>query len=392
MMEGIGSVRASGVPSGRTNLITLVNMRERMIKPVIIGCLLSVGLVVSSCGPDAGSMQVGKPPVAVEVVKASEGVTEDGLDVVGVLCPRKEVHVRTEIPAKVVEIHVSEWEPVTKGQPLATLDSRELYEVSHGTEAAFVQAAAQRKRAQREYDRAVKLYRKDVIARQVLDDAATDLETAIAAEEAARSEAALAKTRLEKMLIHSPIDGIVSARTVHVGDIAAGDTLFRIVNSDSFDLRMNVPSGRIHLVKVGQEVRFATDAAAGKTYRGTISYINPAVDEASRTVKVTAQIPNADRALRTGLFVRGRILSGTGEKMLMVPRAALRSWNMEQMKGDLFVIEGDKAVRHMVDLEGVEEGSARIVCGIEPGDPVVVRGAFLLNDGDPVIIADGKEP
>lgn len=391
MTEGTGSVRAAEVPAGQTNPISLINKRKRVIEMAVIGCLISLCPVLSSCDPDTVSVRVGKPPAAVEVVKASEGVVEDGLDVVGVLCPRKEVYIRAEIPAKVVEVYVSEWEPVTKGQPLAKLDSRELYEVSRSAEAAFVQAAAQRKRAQREYDRAVKLYRRDVIARQVLDNAKTDLETAIATEDAAKSEVALAKTRLGKMLINSPIDGIVSMHAVHVGDSAGGDALFRVVNSDSFDLRMNIPSGRIHVVKVGQEVRFTTDAAPGKIYGGTVSYINPAVDEASRTVKVTAQIPNADRTLRTGLFVKGRIVSGTGYKMLMVPRAALTSWDMEQMKGELFVIEGGKAVRHAVDLREVEGGSVQIASGLEAGEAVVVRGAFLLHDGDPVITASGKE-
>ncbi len=366
-------------------------MMKKINRMTIISGLISLTLILASCNSDSGSVQGGSPPVAVEVEKASEAVVEEGLEVIGVLHPRKEVYVRSEIPARVMEIYVHEWEAVKKGQPLARLDTRELHAASRGTEAAFAQVVAQRKRAQREYDRAARLYQKEIIAKRVLENAKTDLETAIAVEDAAGSEVTLSRTRLGKTLIRSPIDGVVSMRSVNVGDIAAGDALFRIVNSDSFDLRINIPSGRIHQVRVGQVVSFTSDAVPGRIYRGTISHMNPAVDEASRTVKVTAQIPNSDHTLRTGLFVKGRIVSGTGEKAITVPRTALASWNMEQMKGELFVVQAGKTIRRTVNLRRIEGGSAQVSSGLTPGEQVVVRGAFLLHDGEAVVTTGRKE-
>lgn len=355
-----------------------------------IGWLFFLAMILLSCDPVAQSTSSGEPPVAVEVVKASLSTIEDGLDVVGILYPKQEVFVRSEFPAKVAEVYVSDWVPVKKGQPLAKLDTREFLDGRGRARAALIQAEAQMNRAQREYDRAVKLHQLEAIARQSFDDAKTNLEAAVAAVDSAKSELNIAETRLEKALICSPIDGVVSMRAVNAGDTTSGETIFRIVKPDSFDLRMNIPSGRIHSVKVGQEVSFLTDTAPGKIFKGVISHINPALDEASRTVKVTARILNPGGGLKAGLFVKGRILSGIRKDTLVVPRSAFNSWNIEQKKAELFVLEGDKARKRPVSLGIVQGETAQIVSGLKLGEAVITRGAFLLHDGDRVMVSGRK--
>ncbi len=56
---------------------------------------------------------------------------------------------------------------------------------------------------------------------------------------------------------------------------------------------------------MGQALEFSTDALPGRTFTGKVMFINPAIDEASRSAKVVAEVPNTDGALKGGSFVQG---------------------------------------------------------------------------------------
>jgi multidrug efflux pump subunit AcrA (membrane-fusion protein) len=73
-----------------------------------------------------------------------------------------------------------------------------------------------------------------------------------------------------------------------------------------------------------------------------------------------------------------------------VPRSAFNSWNIEQKKAELFVLEGDKARKRPVSLGIVQGETAQIVSGLKLGEAVITRGAFLLHDGDRVMVSGRK--
>jgi membrane fusion protein (multidrug efflux system) len=352
--------------------------------------LLAAGLATAACSSKAEDSPGGRPPVAVETARIGTGSFEEGVEVVGSLSPKFEAQVRAEYTGTVAEIYVSEWVPVKKGMPLARLDTRELEAAVLGVKAQAAQAEAAAVRAEREYDRAVKLKESGLMTQQGLDEAGTARAAARPAVEAARAMVEAAETRLAKAIIRAPMDGIVASRFVSVGDLAGKDPLFRVVDNRLFDLTVTVPSSRIHEVRSGQKLSFVTDGVPGRTFEGTVAFINPAAETGSRAVKVQAAVPNPDGDLKAGLFAKGRILTGTRTGVLQAPRSALFSWDVQARRADVFLVVGDVARRRAVSTGTAPGELVEIVSGLAAGDVVVTRGAFNLRDGDRVAVAGSK--
>jgi RND family efflux transporter MFP subunit len=189
-------------------------------------------------------------------------------------------------------------------------------------------------------------------------------------------------------MIYSPMNGIVSFRGVNVGDLVgeAGSTkvMFRIINPTLLELTVTVPSKEMGSIRVGQPLTFVTDANLGKTFTGKVMFINPAVTEADRSVKVTAEVENVSEQLKGGLYVKGRIITGKRTGILSIPRVALLSWDVAGKKGDLFVVKGEIANRRTVQTGAVMGDFVEIISGLASDEQVVVRGGFNLKDGDRV--------
>ena len=274
--------------------------------------------------------------------------------------PKFSADVKADYPGTVSQVLVTEWVPVTKGQVLARLDSRE-------AQAAVLQAKAEAARADREYERALKLKDVGLMTPQGLEDTQT-------MRQAADGQLRLAQARLDKTVIRAPMDGVVSMRAVSDGDRAGDNAMFRIVDNRLFDLKVTLPSSKIASVRVGQPLTFTTDAAPGRTFEGTVAFINPSADEASRAIGVIAEVPNPDGSLKSGLFVKGRIVTGDRPGVLQVPKGALIGWNVEAGKADCFVVVGDKVALRAVTTGAVAGESVEILTGLASGDAVVVRG------------------
>jgi RND family efflux transporter MFP subunit len=290
---------------------------------------------------------------------------------------------------------------VKKGAPLAKLDTREievsLQRVLAGVEVAkanLLQLEVGENRANREYDRAVRLKEEGLITQLALDDARTEKLAAAARLGAGKAQIRLAEeevkqvqTRLAKTLLRSPMDGMVSLRNVNVGDFVGemgAKPMFRIVDNRILDLTVTVPSGEMASLRLGQLLTFATDALPGKTFSGKVMFINPVVNEADRSIKVVAEVDNRNEQLKGGLFVTGRIKIGERKGILKVPRAALLTWDVPGKKADLFMVQGDTARRRTVRTGALSGDRVEVTSGLEAGDLVVTRGGFNVKDGERV--------
>jgi RND family efflux transporter MFP subunit len=336
----------------------------------------------------------GRPPVAVSVAPVVTADLTESVDVVGSLAPKFSADVKSEVSGLVSAVYVTEWVPVQKGERLARLDTSETEAGIDAIRAGVAQAQVGETRARREYDRAQQLKQYGLITQQNLDEAKSALEAAQAATAAVQAQVRMAVARLAKSFIASPMDGVVALRGVNVGDrvenMGSGDPLFRIVDNRLLDLTVSVPSTHLAVVKVGQSLEFTTDALPGRTFTGKVMFINPAIDEASRSAKVVAEVRNQDGALKGGAFVKGRIVVATRVGVVQVPRDALQNWNVEQRTADVFVVADGKAEKRPVKIGTTNHVSVQIVSGVTPGEQVVTRGGFALKPGDRVTLAAGE--
>ena len=140
------------------------------------------------------------------------------------------------------------------------------------------------------------------------------------------------------------------------------------------------------LVAVGQPLEFSSDSVPGRVFTGTVMFINPAIDEVSRSARVVAEVPNADGALKGGAFAKGHIVVSRRNGVLQVPREALLDWNLEARTANVFVIRDGKADRASVTTGAAGAGLVEIESGLQAGDRVVTRGGFALRPGDRVTV------
>jgi RND family efflux transporter MFP subunit len=343
----------------------------------------------------------------VDAEVAATGDVAEGIEVIGTLSPKYQAEIKPEYGGVVTHVHVNDWARVRKGDPLLKVDTREGEVLLQKAKAALEMAKAGRleaeaavARADREYDRAVKLQEAGLLTRQGMDDVRTQKEAAAARIAAARAQVAVAgedvvhaTTRLSKAVIRSPFDGTVAERMVNEGDLVGEmqKVVFRLVDNRLLELTVNVPSTEMAALRVGQPVRFSTDAFPGREFGGKVAHINPSVSPGDRSVRVIAEVPNVPEVLKGGLFVKGRIATGVRKGVVLIPRTALLSWNVAARKGEVFVVDNNVARRRGVATGAVQGDRVEIPSGLRPGEAVVDRGAFLLSDGDAVkVAAEGK--
>jgi RND family efflux transporter MFP subunit len=248
--------------------------------------------------------------------------------------------------------------------------------------------------ARREYERAQQLKQYGLITPQALDDARTAVEAAEAATAAAQAQIRTAETRLAKSFITAPMDGVVAMRGVSVGDrvenMGGNSAMFRIVDNRLFDLTVSVPSTNLASVRVGQTLEFSTETVPGRVFTGKVMFINPAIDTASRSARVVAEVANPDGALKDGAFAQGRIIVGHRAGVLQLRKEALLNWNLETGQAEVFVVAGDRAQKRTVTTTTGNGATVEILSGLQPGDQVVTRGGFALRDGDRVVVSKGE--
>jgi RND family efflux transporter MFP subunit len=358
------------------------------------GCSTKEGVDSTKAAP------AGKPAVSVDASIVAAGDVVEGIEVTGSLSPKHQAEMKSEYGGVVAHVYVNDWAKVRKGDPLLKVDTREGEVLLLKAKAALqmakagqLEAEAAVARADREYDRAIKLQESGLLTRQGMDDARTQKEAASARIAAATAQVAVAgedvaqaTTRLSKAVIRSPFDGTVAERLVSAGDLVGEmqKVVFRLVDNRLLELTVSVPSKEMAALRVGQRVRFSTDAFPGREFDGKVAHINPSVSPGDRSVRVIAEVPNVPEVLKGGLFVKGRIETGVRKGVVLIPRTALLSWNVAARKGEVFVVDNSVARRRGVTTGAVQGDRVEIPSGVRSGERVVTRGAFLLSDGDAV--------
>lgn len=332
----------------------------------------------------------GRPAVTVETTAVATGELTFAIDVVGSLAPKFSADVKSEVGGVVREVYITEWVAVKKGARLARLDATELEAAIDAANGAAVQARVVQARARREYERALGLEQFGLITVQQVDEARSAVEAAEAALATAGAQVRSADARLRKCFLSAPIDGVVALRHLNVGDrvesMGGGEPLFRIVDNRVLDLTVSVPSAKLGDLRAGQPIEFTTDAVPGRTFLGRVMFINPAVDESDRSARVVAEVPNADGALKGGLFVEGRIVVARRPGVVQVPVEALQGWNVAGGTAEVFVVREGRAERRAVQTGALNGRSVEIVSGVAAGEQLVTRGAFAVRGGDRVAV------
>ena len=179
--------------------------------------------------------------------------------------------------------------------------------------------------------------------------------------------------------VKSPVSGEVLAADVSIGEaVAPGTQLFHVGNLDLVWVVLDVFERDLSRVSRGQQVRFTVDAWPGEAFAGVIDWVGSVVEADSRTIEVRLVVDNPEHRLKPGMFGRADLgASGTvGESTVVVPAEAVQD---VEGRPSVFVEEGAAFEARVVTLGERTAVDVQILTGIEPGELIVVKGAFTLK-------------
>jgi membrane fusion protein (multidrug efflux system) len=252
-------------------------------------------------------------------------------------------------------------------------------------EASSRQTEASLANAKLEYERKSALYKEELVTKQQFDDISARLALAEGDLDRAKASLSLAKEKLAKTKIRSPLQGAVRDKKVTTGDyVKNGSQLLWIVKSDPIKLSFTVPEKEVGKLKTGQDVMFKVDSFPDKEFTGRLSTIYPSLEEKTRTLQVEALVPNRDAKLKPGLFAKVTLYTGPSRDLVVVPITAVL---YEDSLVKVFIAEGDRAKEKPVKIGSKYGEYLEIVEGLQKGETVVVVGQNNLAEGVKINVA-----
>ncbi|MDT0617454.1 efflux RND transporter periplasmic adaptor subunit [Salinisphaera sp. P385] len=317
---------------------------------------------------------------ATAVVQAPATVRFDG-DRVAKVGPRLE--------AKVVEVTRDLGETVEAGETVAVLDSVELGRAK----ARYLTTQARFSAALAEYQRDQKLARQEITSEAELLESRAAYLQAKAERDATRAELRLyglddddiesvavgGEQPLSRYQLTAPVAGTIQRRDLVPGQtVSAQQTPIHIVNNERMWVMIEAFERDLPRLSVDQQVQLQVRALPDQTFTGKTDWVSRELDEQSRTVRVRAVFPNADGALRAGMFGTARVQTDAEQRFALVPVDAVQTVEDDEV---VFVPgDEDGAFRAVTVTTGDEGGGqVEIRSGLAPGNKVVTVGAFDLK-------------
>ncbi|MBF0344980.1 MAG: efflux RND transporter periplasmic adaptor subunit [Nitrospirae bacterium] len=321
--------------------------------------------------------------------KVTKGNITSNVTSTGTLNAVTMVNVGTQVSGMIQNIYVDFNSPVKKGQLIAQIDPALFVSQVDQAKANLYLAQANLKKAEatlidtkRTLGRNEELIKRDLIAQQDRDTAATNYETAVAQVDAskaqiAQSQAALsvAETNLRYTRIVSPVDGTVVSRNIDVGQTVAASfqtpTLFSIAQDlTKMQIDTNVAEADIGKVEVGQDVEFTVDAYPEVTFKGKVFQVRsaPIIVQNVVTYDVVIKVANPDYKLKPGMTANVSIIISIKTDVLKISNSALRfkpsekrkpsgeQKSNEQKGTSVWIVDNNKPKRVSVKL-GISDGS-----------------------------------
>jgi multidrug efflux pump subunit AcrA (membrane-fusion protein) len=207
------------------------------------------------------------------------------------------------------------------------------------------------------------------------------IQTAQAQVASAQAQVAISQKAVEDTLVRAPYSGYVSERPIAVGEyVTPASVIATILLTNPLKLELQVPEMQAPNLRPGMPVSLTVDAYRDRQFGGTVTAINPAIDPASRSIRVEASIQNPDNALRSGMFVTARITLTGGSQIIFVPRAAVvNDQNTNSYR--VFVVQETTAHLRVVQIGDEENGMVQILSGVQAGEEVATSNLQQLYEG-----------
>lgn len=327
---------------------------------------------------EANAAETGQPTVIT--MTARHGAASSGVSLPGTVEALHEAQLHARTNGYVKRWYADLGAKVQAGQLLAEIASPEVEQEYLQAEAAAAQSKANASFARTSLERWQTLEKDSAVSRQELDERTTSAEAASAAEAAAQANVRRLAELRGFTRITAPFRGVVTARTVDVGELVSPTGqpkgLFTVSQTDSVRVYVSVPEVYASGIAPGSEATVRVASNPGKVFSGKIARNASSVDPASRTVLTEVVIANPKGELLTGSSATVELAVSRQQQPVLVPATALVI-GLEAPR--VVAVEGDSVIYLPVQIGRDFGDSVEVLEGVKEGQQLVVNpGEDLL--------------
>jgi membrane fusion protein (multidrug efflux system) len=316
-------------------------------------------------GPPAGA------PVLVVVEPVARQTLADTVEALGTASAKESVTLTASLTDTVRRVNFEDSQYVTAGTVLVELTDEE-------EEAQLAEAQANLQEAKRQWRRIEDLDAKGIVA-------ASDVDKAKLAVEAAQARLNTIDARLDDRLIRAPFSGLLGFRRVSPGALVTpGDTITTLDDISEINLDFTVPETFIAVIQPGRKVYARSATWRDREFEGVVKAVGSRVDQATRTIEVRAIIDNKDRSLRPGMLLTVKVVAEERPALVVPERSVVQVAD----SAHVYLVQNDQRVRAQpVELGLRQAGTVEVTRGLAEGDRIVTDGVVKLRDGAVVRVA-----
>ena len=330
--------------------------------------------------------------IAVDVAPVAAIDLEDVVRGVGTLEAVQSVQIKPEVNGRILSIHFSEGDFVSREQVLFRIDDEKIRNRMAAQQAALASTRTRLGNLRRNYERVASLRERNMVSEDQYDAAKTELDAVSSDVERLEAELDLTRRELADTVIRSPFDGFISRQVVDPGTfVAAGEPLATVYETDPLRISFFIAEKYAARVAKGQELYASVASYPDETFEGEVKFISPVIDEGTRKFRIRANIENPGNRLMHGSFASANLVLETRPDRPVIPEQAL----VPTREGYIvFVVdeENEKAYMRPVKTGLRQPGLVEITDGLEKDDLVVIYGHMQLDDESAVNISERWDP
>ena len=363
----------------------------------IAGSAVALGVCLVALSGCKGNAQPQTPPppeVSVIDVKTTP-VTVYNEYVAQTQAPDT-IEIRSQVTGLLQRQTFADGARVKKGDVLYVIDQRPFEAQLAQAKASLAQAEANLVNAKQNLARNSRLIAQKAVSQQDYDTAVAQERSSAALVEAQKALLRNVELNLEFATLRASRDGFMTSSQVKPGSlITAQQTLLTtLYSSDPMWVYFSISEDRfLELQKTlkrppgenpdpAQSFHIRLADGTDYTFPGKLNFVDATIDQKSGTLQVRISVPNPDRVLRPGLFVRVSVAAFENPSAIRIPQQAVQE--LQGLKS-VYVVTGEDKAEHRQIVASYRLGNDWVVeSGLNPGDRVVVEGIGKLRPGAPV--------
>jgi membrane fusion protein (multidrug efflux system) len=350
---------------------------------VLVPALLLI--MVAGCKPsDPPGDKKETKSVTVKLTQPHWGEITRSISLPGNVIPNQQAALYAKVGGYLKKITVDKGDVVKEGDLLAEIEVPELLADQAKYKAELVVADIDNQRTIEAQQKAP-----DLVVRQTLDATKGRYEVA-------KANLDRAETLLGFCKITAPFSGTITKRSVDPGAFIPAATsgsaaqtpaLLTLMDFSTVRVQVAVPESETPYIRNQVPVKVSVDELAGVTFAGAVTRYSHALDDTTKTLLAEIDIPNPKAQLLPGMYATVKLGVETRTNALLVPVDALM---IEKAGTSVFTVMDGKAKKNPVKTGFNDGTSAQITDGLKAGDPVILLGKQVLNNGQPVAITEAR--